>query len=564
MLKSKSKSKRNSKFSKKSSKGKAATAHQKLSKKEQKQQQKAKKKQADRDRREFLKILTPTGLFAGLIGVLLFVANKAKLGVAAGGGLLTLILSYKYPRQALWAFLIYLPISGTVTYWVGGGSAIFHFVKDAFYFPALLAFFQELKRCRLPFIIPKGMIQPLMILLTVCSLTFLLVNGAQQFSANPGGKPILMGILGLKVLLGYIPLILCSYYLIRNQREFFFFTRLQVILILICCGLGLLQYFLLVKGICVGTRNYEGADLFKATTEAKCIVGGSLAYSPQVNMIRLPGTFVAPWQWAWFLISSIFFTFGSAFSDPSFRWRMTGFAGMALVCINAIVCGQRAAMILIPLAIAILLFITGQITNFKRFIPIATLFTIGSILGVTIYRDFIEQRIESLVSRWEASPFTEFFVEQWTFTSNAQVGLLGKGLGRGTNSARILGDTTLIETWFPKLIYEIGPVGLIGFLIFVTALTFLTFKAYRSIKESHLRSFAACFWVFILFISYNPYWYPLDTDPVCAYYWFLAGAIFKLPEIERQEEEKTKELESEPLLDKKKLRLRKTPRSSIV
>ena len=35
-------------------------------------------------------------------------------------------------------------------------------------------------------------------------------------------------------------------------------------------------------------------------------MGGSLLYTPSHGQIRLPGTFVAPWQWGWFLISSAF------------------------------------------------------------------------------------------------------------------------------------------------------------------------------------------------------------------------------------------------------------------
>ncbi|MEM9948908.1 MAG: hypothetical protein AAF810_22985, partial [Cyanobacteria bacterium P01_D01_bin.36] len=45
-------------------------------------------------------------------------------------------------------------------------------------------------------------------------------------------------------------------------------------------------------------------------------------------------------------------------------------------------------------------------------------------------------------------------------------------------------------------------------------------------------------WVFILFISYCPYYYPLDVDPVGVYYWLAAGIVLKIPELERQEEEK--------------------------
>jgi hypothetical protein len=38
-----------------------------------------------------------------------------------------------------------------------------------------------------------------------------------------------------------------------------------------------------------------------------------------------------------------------------------------------------------------------------------------------------------------------------------------------------------------------------------------------------------------LFISYFPYYYPLDVDPVNVYYWLAAGIVLKLPDLDRQE-----------------------------
>jgi hypothetical protein len=126
-------------------------------------------------------------------------------------------------------------------------------------------------------------------------------------------------------------------------------------------------------------------------------------------------------------------------------------------------------------------------------------------------------------------------------------------LGKGTNSARAYGDTALIETYYPKVIYEVGPFGAIAFLVFVTCLTVITFKIYRSLRDKSLRSFGASFWVFILCISYNTYYYPLDVDPVAIYYWIFAGVTLSLPAIDRQEMEKRREaLENESKPKKKR------------
>ncbi|WRH64897.1 MAG: hypothetical protein RSE13_12865 [Planktothrix sp. GU0601_MAG3] len=247
---------------------------------------------------------------------------------------------------------------------------------------------------------------------------------------------------------------------------------------------------------------------------------------------------MAPWQWAWFLIANAFFTFASAFSDPSPLWRMTGLVGMALVFVNAVISGQRIALALVPVVTIILLVLTGQVANLKRFLPI--LAGLGLILGIAVAANptFLQERVDSFVSRWNASPPTDFISEQFGHSSGGQKGILGKGLGRATNAARIFGKTALIETYYPKLIFEIGPIGVAGFLYLVTTMVVIGFKSYRSVKDKNLRSFGASFWVFVLIISYNTYYYPLDVDPVTVYYWYFAGVLFKLPEIDREERKK--------------------------
>lgn len=524
------KAKKKPKKLKKKSKSKKPTLSKTEIKLRQKQRSKAIKKV----------ISSSSGIIvaAVVVGAILFVVAGPKLAIAGGGGILIVALSYLYPDMALWGFLIYLPFNGTVTYWIGGGSPIFQLAKDGFYFPALFAKYKEWKSKRMPMIVPKALKQPLMVLLAICGLTLLLVNGLQQLKPEGGDKPILLGLMGLKSFIGYLPLITCAYYQIKGKKELLFLTRLTLVLAIICCFLGMMQYQFLASGRCQGTDHLTGDDLFKATIDAKCLVGGSLVFSPSQNMIRLPGTFVAPWQWAWFLIANAFFTFASAFSDPSPLWRMTGLVGMAMVFINAVISGQRIALALVPVVTIILLVLTGQVANLKRFLPI--LAGLGLVLGIAIAAspEFLQERVDSFVSRWNASPPTDFISEQFGHSSGGQKGILGKGVGRATNAARIFGKTSLIETYYPKLIFEIGPLGVVGFLYLVTTMVIIGFKSYRSVKDKNLRSFGACFWVFVLIISYNTYYYPLDVDPVTVYYWYFAGVLFKLPEIDREERKK--------------------------
>jgi hypothetical protein len=350
------------------------------------------------------------------------------------------------------------------------------------------------------------------------------------------GIPFLRGLIGLKVLLGYVPLIFCAYYLIDTREKLIWFGRIFVILALICCGLGLIQFYLLKSGHCVGTRLESGAALYKATTEARCLVGGALLYSPEYGEIRLPGTFVSPWHWSWFLVGNAMICFMTAFSETSLFWRFASLVGLALVQINAIVCGQRLAFLLVPLVIVLQILFTGQAANLKRFLPIGIFLAIVLFIGLSFLNPaFIQERLDSFVNRWNQSSPITFLLEQ---AQALEGGLFGSGLGKGTNAARTFGSTVLIETFHPKLSFEIGNVGLISFMIFITHLVILTFQAYRPIRDPYLYSVGSSLWFFIVIIGYFPYWYPLDTDPVAVYYWFFAGVIFRLPVLEQQEKMK--------------------------
>ncbi len=501
-------------------------------------------------RTETISFITAVVFGCAFLGFLVSILIEPKLGVAVGGALLCLVMSFKYQRLALYAFIIYIPFAGTVTYALGG-SPILQVAKDIFYIPALIGVYQFCRKNRLPIILPKAIKPPLIFALIVVIITALFTNLPDQFglvdaaasnlptqSVNEkDALPMVMALWGIKILFGYIPLIACIYYLIRNTEDLIFFLRLQAVLVLVASGLGLIQYFMLRTGMCAGTQR-AGEEMFRASLEARCFVGGSLLYSPDVGQIRLPGTFVAPWQWGWFLISAAFFSFGTTFSDRSPFWRVLGLISLVTVMVMAVVSGQRIALVLVPTVIVLLTVLTGQVANLKRFLPIVVL--LGLILAYLVVTNptVIQTRVDSLVSRWEASPPQQFIMEQFDQVWKEQKGIFGHGVGRATNSARAFGQTRLIETYHPKLLYEIGPIGLFSMLLLYTTLTAVTFKIYRGTKDKNLRSYAASMWVFILFMSYWPFYYPLDVDPAGVYYWFAAGIVLKIPELERQEREK--------------------------
>ncbi|MEA5464026.1 hormogonium polysaccharide biosynthesis protein HpsL [Leptothoe sp. PORK10 BA2] len=546
----KKRKKQSQKRSKKRSTAKVQPSpEQELSRKEQR----AKEREVSQARAQLIQFTILAFVFSGVVGLLLGVVVEPTLGVAATAGLLCLSLSFKYQRQALYAFIIYIPFSGTVTYMLGGNSLL-QLAKDAFYIPALIGVIQMCRKKRLDILLPQAVKAPMVLVLAMVFMNLFLVNLPQQIEAGDGENPMMMGILGLKILLGYLPIITCIYYLMRTSKDLYFLLRIQAVLVITACALGFVQYLMLKTGVCAGTEGTgaAGVDLFKASLQSRCFVGGALLYSPSQGQIRLPGTFVAPWQWGWFLISSAFFSFGTAFNDRSPFWRLLGIISLITVFVMAVVSGQRIALFLVPAIVVLLSVLTGQVTNLKRFVPIGVI--MGLILVVLTARnpELLQERVDSFEARWNASPPHEFVMQQFDEVWKSQNGILGNGVARATNGARIFGEIRLVETYHPKLLYELGPLGLLAIMLMYTSITVATFKAYRKTKDKNLRGYAASMWVFVLFISYFPYYYPLDVEPVSVYYWLAAGIVLKIPTLDKQERELANPTQSRRLRSRKK------------
>ena len=493
-----------------------------------------------------LNILAISTIIISLVLGIVLDKKAALLGIFA---VPAMVASFIHPRLGLLALIIYLPLSNTfalsvvrVFQVVGNfigiepSYALYKIAKDAFYFPALAAIllktktFKQLSPQIKPFLLAAS------ILLAISLITFLFVN-------LPQGA-IAVGIVGLKTLLGYIPLVLCGYYLIKEKRDLFVVNRLLIVMILVCCVLVLIQYFLLVQGICPDSEFLNQLEVTapksdtqfypditaKASLKAQCFVGGSVLYNPDRGLIRLPGTFSDPWQWGWFLVSSSVISYAASFSDPQKRWRVAGWVAMVLVFLATLVSGQRLPLLLVPLFYLVLFIATSK--N-KQKLPLRLgILGLLSLLAVTLI-PFIRERGLNFIDRWLYSSPIDFVVDQmqWVF-KYAQ--LFGLGLGTASSGSRhIVGEEgiRLIETYYAKLLYEVGIVGFIAFMVLVTILCILTFKAYLKVKNPALKHWGLCIWIFILFISYNPYYYPLSVEPVSVYYWLFAGILLKLPEI---------------------------------
>ena len=109
--------------------------------------------------------------------------------------------------------------------------------------------------------------------------------------------------------------------------------------------------------------------------------------------------------------------------------------------------------------------------NIKQLLLIVTGLSLLLFIGLSFFNpDFIQQRVDSFVNRWNQSPPQDFIIGQIQFVLRNQEGFLGNGLGKGTSSARVFGPITFLETFHSKLIFELGMPGFFIYMTFLTSL----------------------------------------------------------------------------------------------
>ena len=226
--------------------------------------------------------------------------------------------------------------------------------------------------------------------------------------------------------------------------------------------------------------------------------------------------------------------------DSAKKWQIIGWIGTVLVLIASLISGQRIALLIVPI-----FFITLIILTEEKRKNLAIKLGIISFCGViSLSLPIVQQRIQNFIGRWVYSPPPKFIWQKWQYALNNQEGIFGNGLATTSSMARKLAPIKLIEVFHAQIIYEMGFLGLISFLALVSVAVFLTFKIYKSLQDKALKKLSICLWMFILFISYNIYYYPLMVDPVNVYYWFVLGILFKLPQIDKQLHEKNEDQET--------------------
>lgn len=365
--------------------------------------------------------------------------------------------------------------------------------------------------------------------LNIINIIILIVSGwclVQVF--NPSlGSPI-VGILGLRGYLLYIPLIWVSSSLFKSVEDLYKFLRLNLFLVIPVGLIGILQFF-----------SPASSPINAYAWQSQ---GPDVATFGVTSAVRITGTFSYLYTYSSYLLVcfSLLVIFVSI--NQSRLWRWLTILELILVVINLLMTGSRgpvSAAAFILLSYLVITVINKSLTVsslLRRFILLSMIFVIVA----TIYlrpainsftaRATVNKDLPGRVSDTLGEPF-EFF--QYKGVDAYGVGATSyanPSLRRLLNLQEGEQIPTYYEEEMGRVALELGPIGF--FLWYGLRLTILysLWRVYIKLKTPFLRHLALGAFLIqgIQIIRF------LVFDPIfVVYYWFFSGFIFLLPRLEK-------------------------------
>jgi hypothetical protein len=426
-----------------------------------------------------------------------------------------LLILFKWQR-GYWMLLLYIPFAGLVTLAMRP-SPLGTLVKDLlFVLPTYAVFFllhtRELQRIQIPR------------LLTLLIVLFASLTMLQLF--NPNVKNFLVGVIGVKVWLLYLPMLYISAVFFSSAEVLLRVLRVCTVLTVISCSLGLVQF---VLGQIIG---YQQVMTMMYGSAAAAATQNFTSFDMGAEFFRIPSTFSFLAQYAGFCLVMMPVIYMLQTIEPDARWRLFARIAMGVLVIASVLSGSRGNWLFTPLLFLMILLIDAKLTRLA----------IGIIFGPVL-----------MLSALYAGGFDIFLLFQSTAGLTQDYGRdlvipdliraltnspLGSGTGINTGGAtNIMSEieratTVMTEGYYAKAIIELGIPGLMLLLMIIATVILYGLNLRHRLRDPKARSCAAAITAFLIVIGLHSFkgWL-VDLDPINVWYWVLAGILFALPQI---------------------------------
>ncbi len=467
----------------------------------------------------------------------------AGLGVIMVGIVFAILINW---RSGVYLFLAWLLFEDLARKYMGN-NMIIYFAKDVLVGVTYVSFLfalrrGEARRFRPPFWVPL--------------MLFFWLGVCQALNVN--SPSIFYGLLGLKLYFYFIPLMFVGYALVRSMKELDQFLVANLGLAGVIAFLGVIQAIV-------------GLDFLNPAVLAPDLVLGKLIRYAPISGVAVPrptSVFVSDGRFASYMAMAWVFGFGAAgyLLLRGRRYRKLAFGTMAVVFTGVVLSGSRGSL-MYTLGSSLVLaaaFLWGSPVSWGRGRQPVRVVTKGfGVAGVALLIAVFFFP-EAVGARWAfysetlnpKSPQSELVGRTWDYpVANFLQALkypewqLGYGIGTaslgGQYVARILGappSNIAVESGFGSLLLEMGVLGLLLWLIWTTVLVRSAWRIVRKLRRTPAFpiGFSIFWFAFLLLFPFT--WGGLASYQnfvLNAFLWLLVGILFRLPELQAQEQLRT-------------------------
>ncbi|MEA2370674.1 MAG: hypothetical protein QOH12_1068 [Solirubrobacteraceae bacterium] len=466
---------------------------------------------------------------------LLFVVTAVLVGasVSAGAGALLIIAivgggftwaGVRDWRRALLGLLLFLPYSGLLIIAAYPATGPATLVKDfLFVIPAYLGFAGTS--------LIRGSSKPMAGFPLGIVLVFAVLVVLELL--NPTLPSLVVGLIGTKVWLMYIPMALLGYHLVRTKAD------LRRVLFLMCLAAVIPLCIGVVEGIIINTPQANivygwYGKAAGAVTQDFANVGGATA-----TINRVPSTFSFVAQYYLFTISmvAIVYAYWRGFLSYSQRTAGIGALLFLLVVFASVVSGARGAIVAVPAMILVMLVLDGVSIRLMLWLPVVAVAALS--FAAVVFGTSLAPLLSNV---WDHGVAELAVNTVQGFHQAVGQTLVGLGPGVDTVSARYglptfdpyaLVGGSLKESWWVKLVLELGLAGLAVGVAMLGTIFVRAIAVHRRLRDPQLRSVSAAIvtlFAFVLVSNFKASY--LDLDPTNVYFWLLVGVLLKLPALD--------------------------------
>jgi hypothetical protein len=462
-------------------------------------------------------------------------ALGATVGVAVAAGLaapiaallllgIGMLVGLRSWRLSILLLLAYIPVSGLLWIAMYPRTAPGALAKDfLFVIPAYAGFFGSYVAARRK-ILFEGL--PLVALALLAALVLVEI-------LNPSLDSLLVGLVGAKVWLFYIPLVFIGFHLIRGRRDLEGMLKVMCITGIIPAVVGIVEAVLLYTGNSGVVYSFYGDAAAVSTQQFTAVeVGGA-------TLLRVPSTFSFVAQYYIFMTSMVAIGYAWWRMAPrgSTKRRLRQ-AVWVLFLIAVLTSGARGALAFIPLLLVAILVIEGRFDLRSSGVLIA-LFG-----GLLLMIGLIGANPGGVIgSLWENARYQidAVVIEGAKQASNHL--LIGLGTGADTIATRYVSEAAaqrfaVQDVWregfWARSVLELGIGGLLLTVIVFGGILLSGLRVNRRLRDPGLKAVSASILGLMVWVlAYNVKAQYLAFDPLNLYFWLFTGILFKLPALER-------------------------------